>query len=180
MRHTLSIVPVLGLLLFPCCEHHEERELPPPLAAMEQEPGDKVEVPPPEFEDGIFPCTDCHDPEIGYNATRRELKMVHSEIELRHDEEHRWCLDCHDAENRDMLRLASGQLVEFTESYLLCGQCHGDKYRDWRAGAHGRRSGEWNGVKTYLLCVHCHNSHAPAFGKLDPRPAPVPPRGNLR
>ena len=69
MRQTLPFVPILGLLLFPCCEHHEERELPPPLPAMEQEPGDKIEVPPPEFEDGIFPCTDCHDPEIGYNAT---------------------------------------------------------------------------------------------------------------
>jgi hypothetical protein len=53
--------------------------------------------------------------------------------------------------------------VPFTESYRLCGQCHGDKFRDWRAGIHGRRVGDWDGTKTYLLCVSCHNPHSPSF-----------------
>ena len=71
------------------------------------------------------------------NKTRRQLVDAHDDIVLRHDEEHRWCLDCHDAANRDRLHLASGELVPFEESYRLCGQCHGEKYRDWRAGLHG-------------------------------------------
>ena len=70
---------------------------------------------------------------------------MHTDIVLKHDETHRWCLDCHDATNRDVLHLASGERVPFEESYRLCGQCHGEKYRDWRAGVHGRRTGNWNG-----------------------------------
>lgn len=140
----------------------------------------KFEVPPPPFSDGMFPCTDCHDPEIPVNTKRRPMKMAHQEIVLQHDQEHRWCLDCHSAKDRDKLQLASGELVDFTESYRLCGQCHGDKYRDWRAGVHGRRSGSWNGAKTYLLCVHCHVSHSPAFKPLEPKPAPNRPIGGVR
>jgi hypothetical protein len=148
---------------------------PSPVAGPEPEL--TLEVPPPPFsDDAIFPCTDCHDPELPVRTTRRPMKMAHQEIELRHDEEHRWCLDCHDEANRDVLRLASGATVSFEESYLLCGQCHGDKYRDWRAGVHGRRTGNWDGQKSYLLCVHCHDSHTPAFKPIEPDPPPEPPR----
>ena len=138
---------------------------------------EEIEVPPPPFSEGVFPCSDCHDPTLPVNTKRRELSMAHQEIKLQHDVEHRWCLDCHSAADRDKLHLASGELIEFTESYKLCGQCHGDKYRDWRAGVHGRRSGNWDGHKTYLLCVHCHNSHSPAFKPLKPLPPPNRPHG---
>lgn len=136
------------------------------------------EVPPPPFRDpDVFPCSECHDnKELKSNPERRPLAMAHEDIVLHHDEEHRWCLDCHDAENRDRLRLANGTLVPFEQSYRLCGQCHGDKYRDWRAGVHGRRTGSWDGPKQYLLCVNCHWAHAPRFAPLPPKPPPVPPR----
>ena len=62
-----------------------------------------------------------------------------------------------------MLHLTSGAPVPFTESYRLCGQCHGDKLRDWRVGVHGKRVGRWDGEKTYFLCVNCHNPHTPRF-----------------
>jgi hypothetical protein len=136
----------------------------------------RPEVPPPPFTDGIYPCTACHA-ELAVNTTRRELADMHTDIVLRHDEEHRWCLDCHDASNRDVLHLASGEPVPFEESYRLCGQCHGEKLRDWRAGVHGRRTGDWNGHKKYLLCAHCHNPHQPRFAKLQPKPAPPRPGG---
>ena len=135
----------------------------------------RVEVPPPPFTDGIFPCTNCHGPDMPANRTRRQLSDMHGDIELKHDEEHRWCLDCHDANNRDRLHLASRELVPFEESYRLCGQCHGEKYRDWRAGVHGRRVGQWNGAKRYLLCVHCHSPHQPKFKAAAPQPAPRRP-----
>jgi len=138
---------------------------------------DGIEVPPPPFTPGVFPCSDCHDPSVPVNTRRRDMKTAHVDIAFHHDVEHRWCLDCHSAVDRDKLHLASGELIEFTESYKLCGQCHGDKYRDWRAGVHGRRSGDWDGHKTYLLCVHCHNSHSPAFQPLKPEPPPVRPAG---
>lgn len=137
----------------------------------------ELEVPPPPFSPGIFPCSMCHSM-MTPDPTRREL-VFHTEIQLRHDEENRWCLDCHDATDRDSLHLASGARVSFEESYRLCGQCHGEKYRDWRVGVHGRRTGQWNGHKTYLLCAHCHNPHEPHFQPLEPRPAPVRPEETL-
>ena len=135
--------------------------------------GDHIQVPPPPFSEDIFPCTECHDDEEP-DTDRREL-AAHENIILRHDEENRWCLDCHDALNRDVLRLASGAPVPFEESYRLCGQCHGEKLRDWKAGIHGKRIGLWDGQKTYLLCAHCHDPHRPAFRKLPPLPSPEPP-----
>ena len=131
-----------------------------------------VEAPP--FTDGIFPCNDCHS-EIEPNPVRRELVDMHDDITamFNHDSENRWCLDCHDLNNRDSLRLASGKLLDFKESYKLCGQCHGEKLRDWKVGVHGKRTGEWNGKKEYLLCVHCHNPHSPKFKELTPEPPPV-------
>ncbi len=109
------------------------------------------------------------------NRTRRVLTDAHTDIVLKHDEQHRWCLDCHDPVDRDSLHLASGERIPFDESYRLCGQCHGEKYRDWKAGVHGRRTGMWNGHKQYLLCAHCHNPHQPRFHPLAPKPPPIPP-----
>jgi hypothetical protein len=139
-------------------------------AAKGGHPGEKAETRketlfearPPPFSEGIFPCMECHRDQK--ERTRRELGF-HDEQQsvFDHDSEHRWCLDCHDYENRDVLRLASGATIPFTESYRLCGQCHGDKFRDWRAGIHGKRVGSWDGAKTYLLCVSCHNPHSPSF-----------------
>jgi len=133
-------------------------------------------APPPPFSEDIFPCSDCHeDQEV--NPERRVLEDMHEDIQIiNHNEEERWCLDCHNPDDRDVLRLASGRLVSFEESYLLCGQCHGTIFRDWKAGIHGRRTGEWNGEKTYRLCVHCHNPHQPRFKPLAPLPPPVKPK----
>ncbi len=131
-------------------------------------------VPPPPFSEGIFPCSECHK-DLEVNTNRRELSF-HEDIQLKHHaEEQRWCLDCHNPTDRDKLRLASGKLIPFTESYYLCGQCHGTHFRDWKAGVHGKRTGMWNGKKEYRLCVHCHNPHQPRFKPLEPLPPPLRP-----
>lgn len=138
----------------------------------EQEGENAIESPP--FTEGIFPCNDCHI-DVEPNPVRRELIDMHDDISaiFDHDSENRWCLDCHDIGNRDFLKLASGKLIGFDESYKLCGQCHGDKLRDWKVGVHGKRTGDWNGNKQYLLCVHCHNPHSPKFKSVTPLPPPV-------
>ena len=98
----------------------------------------------PPLTPGIFPCSSCHA-SMRPNTTRRELSM-HDEIKLRHAPEALpWCLACHDAGNRDKLRLVNGNLIDFTQTYLLCGQCHGTNYRDWKAGIHGKRIGYFSG-----------------------------------
>ncbi len=121
-----------------------------------------------------FPCNDCHS-ELEPNTQRRELVEMHDDLLFDHDSENRWCLACHNTYDRDSLRLADGKLLGFNESYKLCGQCHGPKYRDWRIGIHGKRTGEWNGEKQYLLCVHCHDPHSPRFKRLKPEPPPRRP-----
>jgi hypothetical protein len=133
----------------------------------------EIAVSAPPFSEDIFPCSGCHDEEWETNQERRVLDM-HEEIveSFNHDSDNRWCLDCHNVDNRDYLKLASGKLVSYEESYKLCGQCHGDKLRDWKVGVHGKRTGEWNGKKEYLLCVHCHNPHSPKFKSLKPLPPP--------
>jgi len=68
------------------------------------------DVPPPPFSDeSIFPCSECHA-DMDVDRTRRELGF-HEEIGLHHGTEERWCLDCHDADDRDRLRLINGTLV---------------------------------------------------------------------
>ncbi len=137
-------------------------------------PEKQFAVPTPPFTPGIFPCSECHK-EMKPNPARRELKEEHTNIVLNHAQGQRWCLDCHDISNRDKLRLVSGEKIGFEESFRLCGQCHGDKYRDWKVGVHGKRTGMWNGEKQYLLCVHCHNPHDPGFKPLAPLPPPTRP-----
>lgn len=146
----------------------------PPPAVKAEKKEQLLEAKTPPFSEGIFPCSECHKGD--FNATRRELQF-HDDIqsEFHHDSENRWCLDCHDAKNRDKLHFTSGVLIPFTESYKLCGQCHGDKYRDWKKGVHGKRVGEWNGAKTYFLCVNCHNPHSPRFKPIKPKPMPMRP-----
>lgn len=169
----VAIVIFTGLLLYP--EHaltaDESKDEFVPAPAFTKVPDFFVPAPP--FSEGIFPCSECHA-DLEVNETRRVLDF-HEDIVLKHAEEQRWCLDCHNPKNRDKLRLANGQVIFFEKSYLLCGQCHGTIYRDWKAGVHGKRTGFWNGRKQYRLCVHCHNPHNPKFKPLKPLPPPIRP-----
>lgn len=146
-----------------------------PAAAKNSHDIPEFSVPPPPFSEDIFPCSDCHG-DMETNPERRALEE-HTEIVkmFDHASDQRWCLDCHNPDDRDKLRLASGKLITFEESYYLCGQCHGTIFRDWKAGVHGKRTGEWNGKKIYRLCVHCHNPHSPRFKPLKPLPPPKRP-----
>jgi len=132
-------------------------------------------VSPPPLTEGIYPCTNCHAG-MPVNTKKRELKEEHINIRLHHAETMRWCLDCHDARNRDKLRLFNGELIGFSESYRLCGECHGPVFRDWKAGIHGKRTGYFfKGKRTYLLCASCHDPHEPKFRPIKPEPPPHHP-----
>ena len=136
---------------------------------------DQYPVPLPPFSKDVFPCSRCHDKPNDFNLTPRNLTIEHVDVKLNHGPREQWCYGCHSPSNRDTLRLAGGREVSFLKSYELCGQCHGEKLRDWRLGIHGRRAGCWNGKREYLLCVHCHNQHSPAFKALQPEPRPRRP-----
>jgi len=90
-----------------------------------------------------------------------------------------WCLDCHNADDRDKLVKLNGELLTFNQSQLLCGECHGPILRDWDLGIHGKTVGYWDPeqgdeeMTVRLLCVECHLPHRPAFPPQEPMPAPV-------
>lgn len=91
-----------------------------------------------------------------------------------------WCLDCHNADDRDHLVKLNGELLTFNQSQLLCGECHGPVLRDWRLGIHGKETGYWDLPKdedsqtVRWLCVECHKPHSPAFPSYQPEAGPVP------
>jgi hypothetical protein len=158
----------------------------PPKAETEVYP-----VPPPLIYQGLFPCQACHRSDARGVSSQLEkgksflgkyirtpdprpriLVRMHTDVSLKHAEWH-WCLNCHSTYERNSLHLITGENISFEQSYRLCGQCHGTIYRDWKIGIHGRRVGQWNGKKLYLLCAHCHDPHKPRFRKL---PGKKPPR----
>ena len=74
---------------------------------MSEEEFPKYTVPPAPFSEGIYPCSNCHGA-MPTNPQRRKLSY-HQDIKLHnHAEKQRWCLDCHNPDDRDKLRLASG------------------------------------------------------------------------
>jgi hypothetical protein len=184
--YTNCIMPLVGMalciLLISGCRNKGSETARNVIPAVKEEKAaleeslkpTEIAVQSPPFSEGIFPCSECHK-DLVPNPKRRDLVDMHDSISaiFNHDKENRWCLDCHDITNRDYLKLASGTLLDFKESYKLCGQCHGDKLRDWKVGVHGKRTGDWNGKKEYLLCVNCHNPHSPKFKGFKPEPPPI-------
>lgn len=175
MRILLVLLFFSSIIFIGCKSNPKEKLLKIDLSTqIDSSSKNEIAVTPPPFTDGIFPCSECHK-DLKPNPTRRKLVDMHDDIDamFNHDSENRWCLDCHDTQYRDSLHLASGKRLDFKESFKLCGQCHGDKYRDWKVGVHGKRTGDWNGKKLYRLCVNCHNPHSPHFKPLKPLPPPV-------
>lgn len=126
----------------------------------------------------ITPCRACHGPEKDFPISfkRHEDLLIHTNVKLNHGGVRVWCLDCHHPDDRNhLLPLSDGKPIDFEHSYLLCGKCHGTKFRDWRNGIHGRRTGNWNGEKTYELCVSCHDPHSPKYKPIRPLPPPEKP-----
>jgi len=125
-----------------------------------------------------YPCSQCHKDRTP-NPERRTLTLFHvvRNAELDHGDKSLWCYQCHSVKDIDKLVIANGSLVSFDEADKLCGGCHGDKGRDWRAGIHGSTIGYWRGPKTRKLCTNCHNPHAPWFPTIAPEPPPAPPNG---
>ncbi len=118
-------------------------------------------------------CNGCH--QIFQPAPREDRALTyHQEIVLSHGMNDQ-CLNCHDADDRQMLTLRDGSTVPFVETPQLCAQCHGTVYRDWQRGTHGKTLGSWvthSEAQRRLSCNECHNPHSPKFDPYSPMPGP--------
>jgi hypothetical protein len=171
------VLVVMGLSLAPTIWAQSDD---PMLDSETKAPESDTEFPVPlkPLPQTITPCRACHGKEKDFpvNFKRRESLLIHRNIKLNHGGVRVWCLDCHHPDNRNyLLPLSDGKLIPFEQSYLLCGKCHGTKFRDWRLGIHGKRTGSWNGPKSYYLCVNCHDPHSPKFKPIEPLAPPNKP-----
>jgi len=124
----------------------------------------------------FYPCSDCHEDEEP-NPIMRELEEEHSDLVLDHGGGRFWCLTCHRLEDRNNLASLMGKPIDFDTSYLLCGQCHFQRQKDWYFGGHGKRVGTWQGSRVIQSCPECHDAHSPSIKPFEPAPPPVARKG---
>lgn len=125
-----------------------------------------------------YDCMECHKHVDDPRFDREEIKVEHEDIIFNHGN-NRYCLNCHHAENRNAFVDYDGSEIAEADVTLLCAKCHGPKYRDWKAGVHGRQNGYWDsskGAKSKLRCIQCHDPHAPAYPNIKPMAAPLYPK----
>lgn len=119
----------------------------------------------------LYPCSQCHKV-LPLNTQPRKLISAPHVASLVHGNGRMWCLDCHQGTDRDVLHSTNNTKVSFNQSYMLCGQCHSARQRDWFFGAHGKRVADWTGNRELYSCTHCHDPHNPV---LQPRAPSKPP-----
>ena len=120
----------------------------------------------------FYPCSVCHAV-LPPNPVPRQLNTPHPAA-LVHGNGRFWCLDCHTLNDRDHLHTLRGELVSFNDAYLVCGQCHFNRQKDWYFGAHGKRVANWQGPRQIYNCTHCHDPHNPTIKPREPqKPPPV-------
>lgn len=141
---------------------------------------------PKEHADLIFAmrnCGECHPPsdpvQVNYTPDGAViLPPAHQDLgHMAHGRylRNEYCYNCHDPNRLDHLHTPEGTEIGFDQATQLCAGCHGTQYRDWEAGAHGRRSGYWDraaGPMERQECTSCHDPHAPKFTPLIPLPPP--------
>ena len=119
----------------------------------------------------LYPCSDCHEGEPA-NPKQRQLEDEHTDIVLEHGGGRYWCLTCHGSKDKDTLVSLEKVPINFDQPYLLCGQCHFQRQKDWFFGGHGKRIGTWNGLRVIKVCTECHNPHSPSIKPYVPAPPP--------
>jgi hypothetical protein len=143
-----------------------------------------------------YPCTSCHDNSF-VDPRVRVLKEEHGDLVFEHGGGRFWCYDaCHNGKDMDNLVSLRRRPIDYDRPYLLCGQCHFEKQKDWSFGGHGHRAGPfpvprdipvtrdllrvadrekigmWRGERVLLNCTACHNAHSPAIKPYPPSPPP--------
>ncbi len=119
----------------------------------------------------FYPCSNCHSA-MKPNPQPRKLIAAPHPAALVHGNGRFWCLTCHQLNDRDRLHTLADQPVEYDQAYLVCGQCHFNRQKDWFFGGHGKRVKNWQGERVIYNCTFCHDPHDPT---LKPRAPSAPP-----
>ena len=122
-----------------------------------------------------WPCMDCHD-SVERTTGPFTFKPPHQRLEVDHMAGAEICATCHDTVDMDRLVLITGESISLAEPHRLCGQCHGEKKRDWDVGVHRNQVGSWAGVAHRYTCTDCHDAHVPTVPTLAAAPPPPFPR----
>ncbi len=116
-----------------------------------------------------YPCQECHQ-HAGGEAD--SAVKSHREIQVVHMDGGENCQTCHDKENPEQLRLATGKQYGLDDVHELCRQCHGSIVADWEVGVHGKNVGNWlTGIQRFG-CTACHNPHKPKYQPTKMLPPP--------
>jgi hypothetical protein len=160
------------------CEPKDNPLRPEERDAVTLSPDHTVVVAARSTEVATYPCVEqCHV-DRQPNATPRAMSEFHTRIRIDHASVMRFCDTCHVLEDADEFHLLDGTRVEFDASDRVCGQCHGEKHRDWSLGIHGIETGSWNGTAVRRACTACHDPHAPLEGiRFNALPVPADVRG---
>jgi hypothetical protein len=113
----------------------------------------------------FYPCTSCHpitDAQLAAGRTFPNGFKGHQITLVGHDalgHGEAACLTCHDdpSSNPGMLKTADGRLVSVTgDVSLVCYRCHSARYKQWKAGTHGRN-------EPSCTAKGCHDPHSPQW-----------------
>ena len=122
----------------------------------------------------LYRCEECHEAGEARDPRPREFIGEHAKMNLEHGMVDT-CFTCHHETEINAFKTRSGDPMPYNEHVALCAGCHGPIYRDWKHGAHGRRSGFFDRSKGDLRraeCIVCHDPHKPAFAPMKPLPPP--------
>ena len=113
----------------------------------------------------FYPCTSCHPVAAGSIRAGRKLPndfKGHGIVLIEHDalgQGSTACLVCHDDPSRNpgKLKLIDGSLIDITgDVSRVCFRCHSAKYKEWKAGTHGRHQPK-------CTASGCHDPHSPGW-----------------
>jgi hypothetical protein len=116
-------------------------------------------------------CASCHANFQPNAAIRSGEQLVEFHQGLIFSHGKLTCLSCHHSKNYNLLRLANEEPLEYSQTQVLCSQCHSKQNTDYEHGAHGGMNGHWNierGTRVRKRCIDCHDPHSPSFPAMVP------------
>ncbi len=133
-----------------------------------------LKLKPRELPDRYNECAYCHVKKDRFFAKKSKATVLeHVGISPTHGTRDLSCNSCHDINNHNFLRGFKDHPADFTNPSPTCARCHLEKFRSWKKGLHGKRTGGWMQPKIQFHCIDCHNPHKVKFPSMQTVEDPV-------